>query len=151
MSSPPPPSTQKNKKEHMVYLSDFAISHLKVLEGDRYCNWVSPNRQSSGSIHHQTLTKVVRDRQRKKALKGRTASNKSFIIDNASWRPHDLRRNAANIMQELDIAPNVVMKCLNQSAYDPLIETYERVLLIENQQEVSTLLNKHLTNMQKST
>lgn len=145
-----PAEHAKNKKEHTVYLSDFALHHLKALEAGRYCDWVFPNRQSDGPIHRQTLTKMIRDRQRKKNLKGRTTSNQSLIIGKTSWRPHDLRRTAATIMQELGIAPNVVMKCLNQSAYDPLIETYQRAFLKEKQQEAFTLLGNHLNSLHKS-
>ena len=139
-----PVAHAKNKTLHTVYLSAFALQHLRALEKERYSNWLFPNRTSTGLIHRQTISKQIADRQRAKSVKGRTKQQNSLILGGPRWTPHDLRRTAATIMQELGIMPHIVKKCMNQKIEDRIIETYQRADLSDMQKQAFDKLGDHL-------
>jgi integrase len=37
----------------------------------------------------------------------------ALVLGDGKWTPHDLRRTAATLMQELGVLPVVIEKCLN--------------------------------------
>ena len=96
-----PVAHAKNKIQHKIYLSDFALQHLHALKSQRYSDWIFPNRTSTGPIHRQTISKQIADRQRDKKIKGRTKHNNSLHLIGSRWSAHDLRRTASTMMQEL--------------------------------------------------
>lgn len=142
-----PEDKAKNTKEHTIHLSDFALTHLKALKENADGDWVFTNRSGKNHIHKQTITKMVTDRQRKRLIKGRTQETQSLIIGKSKWTSHDLRRTAASIMQELRVPPDIVMKCINQSPHNALIETYQRAHLMEEQKKAFIALGEYLTQL----
>ena len=143
-----PAANAKNKKEHTVYLSDLAIEHFEALYAQRTNNeWVFASFRGHEPINKQTITKAVTDRQKDKPINGRTANNGSLILPNGQWTPHDLRRTAATIMQELGVFPHIIKKCLNQTVDDPIIQTYQRAELIKDQQDAFDLLGAYWENI----
>lgn len=144
----------KNKTQHKVYLSQFAVQQLLLLEREKDSEWIFPNRTGTGPIHRQTISKQIADRQRAKRIRGRTSQHDALTLIGPRWTSHDLRRTAATIMQELGIMPYIIKKCMNQKIEDPIMETYQRADLIDMQKDafdrLGNYLSQHFTNI-KST
>ena len=106
------------KKNLTIFLSDFALNQLKELyKLTGHTRWLFPNTKETDHIDLKTVTKQVADRQEKfknrtKQLKNRLISN-SLIVGKEDWKPHDMRRTGATLMQELGINPAVIDKCQN--------------------------------------
>ena len=137
----------KNGIAHIVYLSPFAITILHQLRKTQTSEWLFPNRGSTGPIHRQTICKQISDRQRINQLKGRSKKSTALRLGSQKWTPHDLRRTAATIMQEIGIPPLVIKKCLNQTVGDRIIETYQRANLATAQRDAFCKLGTTLSNL----
>lgn len=101
--------------DHLVYLSDFALSHfkeLKELTGDT--KWVFPARYKQGHVCVKSASKQIGDRQvkfkqRTKKLQYRVENN-SLVVGDVEWTPHDLRTTGATMMQKLlDISSSLLI------------------------------------------
>jgi integrase len=139
----------KNTEEHNIYLSDFALEQINaVLEHTKNNKWLLPNLLENGPIGKNVLTKQIVDRQfepdKRKKSKGR-ANNDLLSLPGGRWILHDLRRTAATIMQQCGVMPHVIKKCLNQRTDDPIMETYQRAELIEEQKQAFIKLGEHLS------
>lgn len=108
---------KRKQTDHMVYLSDFAMSHfmaLKELTGDT--KWVFPARyKDKGHVCVKSASKQIGDRQikfkkRTKKLQCRVENN-SLVVGDEEWTPHDLRTTGATMMQQLDVAREVINLC----------------------------------------
>ena len=111
-----PAEDSKNGKAHVVYLSDFALTHFEQLqtitgEGE----WCFGSR-SGGHLDTRTVTKQLRDRQRgKTAIAKRTKDSESLILSGCNWTPHDLRRTAATLMGHCGVLEGIIERCLNHT------------------------------------
>lgn len=107
----------KKQTDHHVYLSDFALNQFKKLAyitGSGKWAFPSSNKPDL-HVDIKSVTKQVGDRQmkfkhRSKSLSKRINSN-SLVIGDREWTPHDLRRTASTMMQELKINPDVIDRC----------------------------------------
>jgi len=88
-------------KDRTLYLSDFAVTCAKFLAsiaGDS--KYMFPSERRNGDVDRpaesSTLTKLLRDRQRDKAIKGRRAVLRELVLHHGTWTPHDLRRTMLN-------------------------------------------------------
>jgi integrase len=142
-----PPENAKNAKEHIVYLSAFAIEHFETLrrlsEGS---SWVLPASYTNSHICLKSLTKQIGDRQRgdKPPMKGRSVNTNSLVLPGGKWTPHDLRRTGATMMGALGVRPDVIEKCLNHVEQNKLIRIYQRQKLQTEQAEAWQLLGERL-------
>jgi integrase len=106
------------KRDQVVYLSDFTLSHFKqlfTLTGDS--QWAFPARYKEGHVCEKSVSKQVGDRQvrfksRTRKLKCRVENN-SLVLGDQEWTPHDLRRTGATMMQKLKINRDVINLCQN--------------------------------------
>ncbi|MGJ8620942.1 MAG: tyrosine-type recombinase/integrase [Methylophilaceae bacterium] len=128
----------KNKTDHLVYLSDFALEKFKelfTLTGES--KWAFPARYTNSHVCVKSASKQIGDRQlkfskRTKKLKYRVENN-SLVLGKREWTPHDLRRTGATMMQGLlglEKGLLVTNLCLHHnvitgSAKHYLFETYE--------------------------
>lgn len=131
-----PASNSKNGKQHLISLSSFALTHMRaLLEASAGCEWLLPARNSKrGSESHvdpKSITKQVSDRQLK--FYGRTAHSKrtqrhenALVLGNERWTPHDLRRTAATLMQQVGVLPEVIERVLNHVDENRIRRTYQR-------------------------
>jgi integrase len=107
---------KRKQTDHLVYLSDFALSQfkdLKELTGDS--DWVFPARYKEGHVCIKSASKQVGDRQvrfkqRTKKLQYRIENN-SLVVGDVEWTPHDLRTTGATMMQQLDISREIINLC----------------------------------------
>lgn len=120
-----PRSNAKAKlQDQMIFLSDFTLSKfivLKTITGDT--EWLFPAKNKIGKTGHvcpKSISKQVGDRQikfknRSKPLIGRTNDDSLVLSEgkNGEWTPHDLRRTAATMMQELGIPLDIIDRCQN--------------------------------------
>lgn len=146
-----PATHAKNGKKHEIHLSDFALEQLYALEKDRCTDWLFPNRSGTGPIHRQTISKQIADRQRNQKIKGRTKSTEALSLIGPRWTAHDLRRTAATIMQELEVMPHIIKKCMNQKFDDRIMETYQRAELTEMQIDAFNKLALRLNSIKYHT
>jgi integrase len=91
-----PGSRTKNKQEHVVPLSDTAMSILAGI----------PVRQDRQHVFGRTLAA---------GFSGWSSAKAEFdaAVKIADWRVHDLRRTAATQMAELGVEPHIIEACLN--------------------------------------
>ncbi len=137
----------KNEKEHIIYLSDFAMLQIQALLNNHTSQWLFPNANKTGPVSKQTITKQFTDRQESKRIKGRTKLNQSLMVPEGRWTSHDLRRTAASLMQEIGIMPHVIKKCLNQRPRDKMEEVYQRAVMADWQKEAFIKLGGILETM----
>ena len=124
-----PAGNSKNAKEHIIYLSDFALSHFKELNTlNGHSAWCFPSTQKDD--HHldlRSISKQIKDRQRTEALSNRSLKGLgALILPGGGWTPHDLRRTGATMMGELGVLSEVIERCLNHVEPNRLKRTYQR-------------------------
>jgi integrase len=145
-----PAANAKNQREHMVYLSDFAIKHFKTIKKvQTSAVWVLPASkiEEDGSQTHldeKAITKQVRDRQRIKPLKGRSSASNALLLAKGSWTPHDLRRTGATMMGELGADGDVIERCLNHIEPNRIKRTYQRQKMELAQKQAWAMLGRSL-------
>lgn len=115
-----PREDTKTKVEWEVFLSDFALRQFKALyELTKESEWCFPASNNEGSIDGKTISKQIGDRQmqfkNRKPLQRRRNDNTLVLAKGkrGEWTPHDLRRTAATMMQQLGIQPDVIDRCQN--------------------------------------
>lgn len=124
-----PACDSKNKKEHLIHLSDFAAEQFKALKaitGNRvFCY---PSDGDETHIDTKALSKQFKDRQREKPLKNRANAKTcgALLIGNAGWTPHDLRRSGATLMGALGVNGDTIERCLNHTEESALRRIYQR-------------------------
>jgi integrase len=119
-----PAERSKNGKPHAVHLSGFALDWLKRLREKSPGALLFEGRKDREPLSEKWIGKCIRDRQRAKALRGRTKKTGVLLLDGGEWRIHDLRRTMASRMGDLGIAPYVIEKCLNH-ALDGILRVYQ--------------------------
>lgn len=145
-----PVANSKNKREHIVALSDFALSWFLKLHALRTSNlWVLPasNAPRSGAethVNEKSISKQVRDRQRTTPMKGRSKCISVLLLSGGEWTPHDLRRSGATLMGELGVNDDVIERCLNHVEPNRMKRTYQRQKTESAKAEAWRLLGERL-------
>jgi integrase len=146
-----PPSNSKNDDAHLIYLSPFAVDHMrKLLELSTSETWLMPALRGEEDVHldPKSITKQIGDRQLKfyqrAAHSKRSTRENSLTLGNEKWTPHDLRRTSATIMQELGVLPIVIEKCLNHRDENKIRRTYQRYDYAEEKRSAWILLGQRL-------
>ncbi len=116
-----PKENTKTKVEWRVYLSDFShrqFTALKELTGGS--EWCFPARHhDEGHVNIKSMSKQIGDRQirfkERRPLKHRRNDDTLVLAggENGEWTPHDLRRTASTMMQQLGVLPDVIDRCQN--------------------------------------
>ncbi len=145
----------KNDKDHLVWLSDFALrqlTNLKALTG--LTEWLFPASKSkqdmpdfSEHVCEKTVTKQVADRQRPGSMpmKGRSKQVDALVLAGGKWTPHDLRRTGSTLMAELGALPDVVERCLNHKEEKKVKRIYQHAQYGGAMRDTWKLLGKRLT------
>jgi integrase len=143
-----PKENAKNNSEHIVYLSDFALSYFKQLREISEGDWCYPNHAGKSHVCEKSTTKQLRDRQmsalNRKPMTHRSAKADALILSEGGWIPHDLRRTGATIMQSLHIAPAVIERVLNHTEPNKLKRTYQTYEYTDEKREAWRLLGERL-------
>lgn len=123
-----PAENSKNKREHTVFLSSFAIGQFKKLcEINGGNEWCFYSIRTENCICSKTISKQVADRQREgNPHSGRSKNTKSLILSRGVWKPHDLRRTGATLMNSLGVIPEVAERCLNHTEENKIKRIYQR-------------------------
>ena len=130
----------KSGRPHLVHLSGFAASHLRALialAGPSAFVLPAARRtdDEDRAVDDKAVTRLVRDRQRPTALRGRTVKAAgTLVLSGGPWAPHDLRRTMASRLRALGVASDVVERCLNH-APDALVGTYQRADLLDERRD----------------
>lgn len=96
----------KNRRPHMLPLSNFLLDMLKRRRDSRTCDYVFPGKLKGRMAEPTTLVEEVR-----------TASGITFI-------PHDLRRTFATVAESLDLSWKTVKSLLNHKMDDDVTAGY---------------------------
>lgn len=123
-----PLENSKNEREHTIFLSDFSSTQFRKLqEITASCEWCYPSVRKSGPICPKTITKQVADRQREGTpYSNRSQQTTALILSRGIWKPHDLRRTGATLMNSLGVLPEVAERCLNHVEKNKVKRTYQR-------------------------
>lgn len=121
---------RNQKQDHLVFLSDFALSKFQELNKlTGHTEWAFPAKHNKNHVCVKSVSTQVGDRQTKfkkrtGRLKNRVGNN-SLVTGELEWTPHDLRRTASTLMQELKIPIHIIHGCQNHKFYsDKITETY---------------------------
>jgi len=151
-----PFANAKNRDSHIVFLSDFALQHMQALiklsESDE---WLLPAMRRSGSaethVDLKSITKQVADRQlmfyERKPHAKRAANENALVLGDEKWTPHDLRRTAATLMQEIGVLPAVIDKCMNHREQNRMKRVYQRYPYTDEKREAWRLLGARLEQL----
>lgn len=140
-----PKEHAKNRREHIVHLSGFAIEQFrKLLPSDRAQTSVFPSRVRDGHRDTKSLQKQFYDRQRSTPLKKRTPAVDTLSLSGGPWRAHDLRRSGATLMGELGVRSDVIERCLNHVGEDKLRKIYQLQKLVAERSEAFAKLGDRL-------
>ena len=115
--------TTKNQRDHLIHLSDFAMSQFTELatlrEADRVTDkplaWIFPDSKGNGPVCVKSFGKQLADRQSSESarLQNRTKSVNALVLEGGRWTAHDLRRTASTLMSQLGISNDVINECEN--------------------------------------
>ncbi|MER9723132.1 MULTISPECIES: tyrosine-type recombinase/integrase [unclassified Mesorhizobium] len=111
-----PPARAKNKREHVVPLSDMAIEIIAAQLDDAAALAEQKDRQLPPFVFPAPGGRVaVTGASVPKAVKREEATkrNVTTIMGVSPWTPHDLRRTAATHMEEIGVSPFVIGHVLN--------------------------------------
>jgi integrase len=149
-----PEINSKNKKAHIIYLSEFAKAQFELLQSiNAASEWCFPNRQNNNHVCVKTVTKQIGDRQRGKAqpMSRRSPYTNALSLPQGKWSPHDLRRTGATLMTALRVLPEVADRCLNHTEEDRMKRTYLRHDYKVEKQDAWRLLGERLELLTGST
>ncbi len=123
-----PSQNSKNNREHIVYLSSFAVCYFtKLKELTGVGEWCFPASRKSDCLCSKTVTKQITDRQRSnEGLKNRSKQIGALKLSRGIWKPHDLRRTGATLMNALGVLPEVAERCLNHMEENKIKRIYQR-------------------------
>jgi integrase len=118
----------KNGREHRVALSSFVLTHLRRLYAITGAgSWCFPASRKEGCICPKTITKQIVDRQRGvEGYKNRSKQIGALQLPRGIWKPHDLRRTGATLMNALGALPEVAERCLNHMEENKIKRIYQR-------------------------
>lgn len=128
-----PVSNQKQvkgvqKKPHVVYLSDFALKHVKkLLELSKGSEYLLPHLRYSDQRLQKPISKSTLLHQLTRH-DGVSAHSKTDLLKLSGGRftVHDLRRTASSHMQEMRVDFDVIDKCQNHEIEGKVRRTYMR-------------------------
>ena len=125
-----PKENSKNKKEHTIFLSSFALARFTDLRRiAQSATWCFPDKTGTTFVCTKSATKQIRDRQLtargRKPMINRTKLADALLLLNGDWVPHDLRRTGATFMQSLKVAPAIIERVLNHVEPSKLVRTYQ--------------------------
>lgn len=156
-----PADRTKNQRQHLIHLSEFALSHFRRLQTLReveadgtHSPWLFPDRSGTKSVCVKSFGKQLADRQRLQAedrLKGRTQRVDSLQLPGGHWTAHDLRRTAATLMAGLGIPSDVIDECLNHMIASRVTRTYIRDRREPEQVSAFDVLGYKLTELTAKT
>lgn len=147
-----PAENAKNDDAHTVYLSAFAVEHMRALiDASDSEEWLLPALKKDGTETHadpKSVSKQIADRQLKfyerAAHSNRTKHENALALGDEKWTPHDLRRTSATIMQPLGVLPAVIEACLNHREQNRMKRTYQRYDYAAEKREAWRLLGDRL-------
>lgn len=122
-----PAENSKNKKPHLVNLSDFAAQQFRILERLKGSDkWIFPNRANTNHVCDRTIAIQVKGRQTDKIHSNRSQANTALMLPGGNWTPHDLRRTGATMMTALGVLPEIAERCLNHTEENKMKRIYQR-------------------------
>lgn len=147
--------TRGKKQSQLVYLSDFALAQFTALQKlTNHSKWCFPARNNEGHVDLTILSKQVGDRQimfkGRKNLKGRRNDNSLVLAGgvNGDWKPHDMRRTGATMMQGLKIPHDVIDRCQNHVIAGSRVRRhYMHYEYLQEKQDAWTRLGAALENI----
>jgi integrase len=80
-----PATNSKNRREHIVHLSSFALAQFRKLKALRQNGWVLPGRHPNQPIDLKILSRQMRDRQRERPLAKRSSETGTLGVPGGPW------------------------------------------------------------------
>jgi integrase len=137
-----PATVAKNRREHVVHLSPFA---LRMLDAMRRLP-TAPGVTNCGA----TLAKMLHGRQQAAGAQQRRAASTVLLLPGGPFTPHDLRRTGASMMGELGTRSEVIERALNHTL-PGLQKVYQRQDLMTERRAAFDALGAQLTQLVDTT
>lgn len=127
--------------DHLVYLSDFALSvlvSLKALAGDNPLIFPKSTTRS--------MRQLFTDRQTDPATakRGRRKLNTNLLPSGGYWTPHDIRRTVRTLLARLGVDRDVAEKYIGHVEGDKIVKTYNLYEYAVERQEAAEKLGNFL-------
>jgi integrase len=144
-----PSENSKNEREHTIFLSTFAVDQFKKLYEITGVNeWCFYSIRTANCICSKTITKQVADRQRSgKPYSKRSIYTDALLLSRGIWKPHDLRRTGATLMNALGVLPEVAERCLNHAEENKVKRIYQRYGYEDEMKQAWELLGQRLDDL----
>ena len=131
-----PAAHTKNRREHAVPLTDWAIAELKALKKHaRDSRFVLPGKHQNRPANSKLITRGV------KRLLPRFLAHEI-----ESFTPHDLRRTGRTTLGRLGVTPFVAERVINHSK-DVLEETYDLWDYFDEKRDALERLERYLQSL----
>lgn len=144
-----PAEVAKNRREHVVHLSPFAIRMIHAMRA-LPTKPRGETEKPDDTIYWGggTLAKALRDRQSPSSASptAKRAARSVLLLPGGPFTPHDLRRTGASLMQALGVRPDVIEKCLNHTP-PALVAVYQRDPLLAERRAAFEALGKKLSEI----
>ncbi|MDF2578236.1 MAG: hypothetical protein K0S74_1720 [Chlamydiales bacterium] len=144
-----PALNSKNQREHIIYLSSFALHHfMRLLEISGGGEWCYPASRGISHVCPKTITKQVTDRQREgNSYQKRSKQTDALSLSRGIWKPHDLRRTGATLMNALGVLPEVAERCLNHMEENKVKRIYQRYGYESEMKQAWEVLGNYLSKL----
>lgn len=144
-----PSENSKNDRQHIIFLSSFATAQFKKLyEITGGHEWCFYSIRTESCICSKTVTKQVSDRQKEENPHSKRSKNTtSLILSRGVWKPHDLRRTGATLMNSLGVLPEVAERCLNHTEENKVKRIYQRYGYEKEMKDAWELLGTKLNQL----
>lgn len=147
-----PAEVAKNRREHVVHLSDFALRMVDAMKrlptrppGDK-----TPKPVDTIFYGADTLAKALRFRQHEAVAKPGSSERRTartvLLLPSGPFTPHDLRRTAASLLQHLGVRSEVIEQCLNHTA-PGIVKVYQRAELMDERRAAFDALGARLDSL----
>lgn len=130
----------KNRREHVVPLTDWAIAELRTLKQyARGSRFVLPGKHANKPADPKLITRGVHRLLPRFLAHGIEA-----------FTPHDLRRTGRTTLGRLKVTPFIAERVINHSK-DVLQETYDLWDYFDEKRDALERLERHLVSLRQTT
>ena len=146
-------STNAQSRQHIIYLSPFAISKFNQLRNiTENSEWCFPSEKDiTKPVYEKSYSKVIGDRQIQFSERNKPSSQRrhdnSLVIGTEKWTLHDLRRTGATIMQQLGVSTDIIDLCQNHEIRTKVRRAYQQFEYSEQKKEAWLKLGNHLESI----
>ena len=136
----------KNRSEHLIHLSYFAVGWFKVLIEYEEDGWLLSGTKCGKPASDGFLRKLLGERIGTVTRTKPTEFRRTLELHGGPWRLQDLRRTMATRMGDLGVSPQVIDACLNHKPRG-VTGVYQRQTYIKERAQAFDLWGQELSSL----